>query len=152
MDAEEISNLCESLTLSDEDGPVLNISGKTQGNGCVPLEDLMLNSRMEVLRVESLLEGLERRFLEEIRARNKRGAQEIQAGSLLQINDAVETVTKVGPISEEYLSRGLVRRVLGDPRKGQVDTKIVSEAGKGTMMVSEAGKGTLVVGVIKGLT
>ncbi|KAH7564965.1 hypothetical protein JRO89_XS09G0093300 [Xanthoceras sorbifolium] len=30
MDAEEISNLCESLTLSDEDGPVLNISGKTQ--------------------------------------------------------------------------------------------------------------------------
>ncbi|KAL5758447.1 hypothetical protein ACOSP7_021058 [Xanthoceras sorbifolium] len=142
----------------------------------------MLNSRMEVLRVESLLEGLERRFLEEIKSKEQgkkfvheaqaatsggdgggdgeerslmviqRGAQEIQAGSLLQINDAVETVTKVGPISEEYLSRGLVRRVLGDPRKGQVDTKIVSEAGKGTMMVSEAGKGTLVVGVIKGLT
>ncbi|KAL5761429.1 hypothetical protein ACOSP7_017693 [Xanthoceras sorbifolium] len=53
MDAEEISKLCESLTLSEEDGPVLNVSGETQREGVRGLNHILVGkilSRKKVNR------------------------------------------------------------------------------------------------------
>ncbi|KAL5790284.1 hypothetical protein ACOSQ2_005172 [Xanthoceras sorbifolium] len=57
--------------------------------------------------------------------------QGTQAGNLLQIEDEVETVTKVGTYLEEYSSQ----QALCDSSKGQGVPELVSDASKGIIII-----------------